>query len=637
MTTNNNGYKRFPRSHTGIALAVALAAPAAQGLDFNYAGINGSWDNSVRVGVGVRASDQNKDFISQGNLGPEFAFSDTGASSNNTDNGNLNFEKGDPYSQFAQINSELFLDYRARGQYLSRAGAKIVGRYTYDYELRQNERATDPVGQQRVLNDEARDNAAEAELLDAYVFTDWWVGNVPVAVRYGNQVVNWGESTFILGGINQTNPIDVRAFRKPGAEVKDVLLPTEMLYTSIGLTTNLTIEAYYQTDWDSYKIDDCGTFFSTADVAADGCGPVLLAGQVPDSQALADGLFAPREGDREPRDGGQYGISARYFVPDWDMELGAYYLSFHSRLPYLSGRVNNPEAGNTTDNVDFNPNLESSRFPSYFVEYPEDQELLGLSMNTTLPTGTSLGAEYSFQPDRPVQRNTTDLIFGGLQQRGPNGEILSKVEQDRREANPDKNFAGQVVNGFDRFDISQVQATFIHFFDRVMGTDRFIIVSEIGGTYVHDLPDTSEAVYGRNATFGSGPLPVEGENFTGDFCREGPDGGPGANINSSYCLDDGFTTDFSWGYRALFAWDYSSFYMGWNLMPSIYFAHDVEGYAPDPAGNFQEGSKQLGLTLTADYQNRWKAELSYTEFFDGQPFNEMSDRDHIAAALSYSF
>ena len=51
-------------------------------------------------------------------------------------------------------------------------------------------------------------------------------------MRAGKQVVNWGESTFIGGGINSINPIDVSAFRRPGAEIKEGLIPVNMLFGS---------------------------------------------------------------------------------------------------------------------------------------------------------------------------------------------------------------------------------------------------------------------------------------------------------------------------------------------------------------------------------------------------------------------
>lgn len=632
--TNTSRFNRTRLSLATAALSAMVSAPAAA-INFDVYGIDASFSTTLTAGIGFRLEDQDPDLISQGNLGTEFAYSDTGASSNNFDDGNLNFEKGDPYSQILRGRSELFLDYSPDSDYLTRIGALVRGSYYYDFELKDNERAVDPVGQQRKLNPEAKDNASGVDLLDAYIFTDWYAGNTPVSVRYGRQVLSWGESTFILGGINATNPIDVPAFRAPGAELKDVLLPVNMLYTSVGITPEINVEAYVQTEWEPFKIDDCGTFFSSADVAADGCGPVLLAGQVPDSQAFEEGFISPRRGDKEPGDKDQFGAAVRWFVPALDSELGFYYIRYHSRLPYISGVVNNPE--NPEENQINDPNEPFTRFPSYFIDYPKGIDLYGISINTTLPTGTSLGAEYSFRPNMPIQWNTFELIYGGLQQRGPDGQVVSKLEQRVRDDDPNFNYAGKAVDGYDHYDVSQVQATLIHFVDRVLGAGRFITVAEIGATYVHDLPDKSEARYGRSGIYGVGPVPLDGESFSGDFCSEGPgDETSRLNINPTNCGADGFTTSFSWGYRVLFALDYSNAIAGINLMPKLFFTHDVEGYAPDPGGNFNEGNKSVSLGLDANYQNKYSGSISYTNYFGGD-YNVISDRDFISASVSYSF
>jgi hypothetical protein len=98
-------------------------------------------------------------------------------------------------------------------------------------------------------------------------------------VRLGKQVVSWGESTFIGGGINSINPIDVSAFRRPGAEIKEGLIPVNMFYVSQSLTDNLSAEGFYQMEWDQTVVDNCGTFFSQPDVIADGCDDNLRCWQ----------------------------------------------------------------------------------------------------------------------------------------------------------------------------------------------------------------------------------------------------------------------------------------------------------------------------------------------------------------------
>jgi hypothetical protein len=265
------------------------------------------------------------------------------------------------------------------------------------------------------------------------------------------------------------------------------------------------------------------------------------------------------------------------------------------------------------------------------VEYPEGINLYGVSINTTIPGGWSLGAEYSFRDNLPLQWNAFEAIFGGLQRVDPNGEYLSQLAQQRDEETGDANLAGKENQGFDRFKVSQAQMTFIKFFDQVMGASRLTFIGEIGATYVHDLPDTDEARYGRSGTFGIGELERNIGGNVVDLCEAG------ANINTTYCNNEGFTTDFSWGYRARFVWNYSDVFAGVNLRPQLALSHDVQGYAPSPGGNFTEGSKAVGLSVEAVYQNRYSANIGYTNYFGGKPYNELTDRDNVSASVSAAF
>jgi hypothetical protein len=630
MTRKTQPWQRWTKLPLAVAIAAGVSAPASA-ISFYVGDVEAQFNTTLSAGVGWRTQNQDKRLIAQGNLGPDYApggpLANIGASTNNYDDGNLNFDKGDTYSKIVKGNSELFLDYAVDSNVLTRVGGLVRGRYWYDFELKDEGRATDDVGQQRELNDRAKANASGGEILDAYIFTDWYFGNMPVSARYGKQVVSWGESTFIQGGINTINPIDVPAFRAPGAELKDALLPVEMFYVSAGLTDSITVEAFVQADWDPVRPDDCGTFFSTNDFAADGCGPVLLAGQLPDSQALAQGFVAPRLADKEADSKDQFGVALRWYVPALnDSEFGFYYIKYNSRLPYVSGLVNNPASPSATQQND--PNLPNSNFPSYFIEYPENINLYGISVNTTTPGGWSLGAEYSFRDNVPLQWNAFELIFGGLQQRGPNGEVLSGLERQRLEESNNANLAGKPVEGYDRFKVSQAQFTLIKFFDQVMGASRMSLITEFGATYVHDLPDTSEARYGRSGTFGIGALPLDSG---ADFCALG------ANINTNYCNNEGFTTSFSWGYRSRLVWDYPNVFAGINLSPQLAWSHDVKGYAPQPGGAFNEGNKSIGLSLEAVYQNKITGNIGYTNFFGGKPYNELTDRDFVSASVSYSF
>jgi len=600
-----------PRIWKRLPLAIAIAAgfsgyASAYTFDSEkLGGIEAQFNTTLSAGATWRTEKRDKGLVGLGNGGT--------ASSTNYDDGNLNFDQGDTVSKLVKGNSELFLSYDVDSSVLTRVGALVRGRYWYDFELKDENRRFKP------LSSDGSDNASGGEILDAYIFTDWYFGNVPVSARYGNQVVSWGESTFIPGGINTINPIDVNAFRAPGAELKDALLPVEMFYISAGITENVTIEGFVQTDWEKVRTDDCGTFFSTIDFVADGCGPIYLAGQTTEENSVALGAVSQRIGDREADSKDQFGVALRWYVPALnDSEIGLYYIKYNSRLPYVSGIVK----------------ATSSTRPQVFIEYPENIDLYGISINTTIPGGWSLGAEYSFRKDLPLQWNAFELLNAG---NASGTSLLEKQTRDELGLSSTDSILGLTASGFDEYDVSQAQFTLIKFFDQVMGASRLSLINEVGATYVHDLLGYDEARYGRSGAFGVGPtllaggapLPAGMDLCTGSSAA--------ANLNKAYCENEGFTTDFSWGYRTRLVWDYLDAFSGVNLFPRLAWSHDVKGYAPQPGGAFNEGNKSIGLGLEAVYQNKISADISYTNYFGGKPYNDFRDRDFISASVSYSF
>jgi len=95
------------------------------------------------------------------------------------------------------------------------------------------------------LSEDAKD-IAELNLtsLDLWISKDFDLFGQPAKVRLGNQVVSWGEDIFIIGGINSINALDIRRFRTPGTQIKEVLRPAPMLYFNTGVTDSLSVEGY---------------------------------------------------------------------------------------------------------------------------------------------------------------------------------------------------------------------------------------------------------------------------------------------------------------------------------------------------------------------------------------------------------
>lgn len=193
------------------------------------------------------------------------------AGSINTDDGRLNFDNGDLTSAVAKAT----VDIEANSGNL-RAFARISA--FYDAVL-----SSDSSYERKEMY-ESGENVAQnhLEVLDAYVDYEGSVMDLPFMVRVGKQVINWGESTFVLGGNSVFSPIDVAAIQRPGAEIKEALLPVEALYGSISLPYDLSVEAYVG-GHDPFKLPAAGSFLSNVDGFFEGGIGGSFIGGSPDS------------------------------------------------------------------------------------------------------------------------------------------------------------------------------------------------------------------------------------------------------------------------------------------------------------------------------------------------------------------
>ena len=339
--------------------SLAVGAPALA-IDFqNESGtVSGSWDTTLSYGYAWRVQSRDTRLLATsaspgpvpwpGLIGPECSlpaclglpvsgpFGGLGRSPN-IDDGNLNFDTG-TVSNAVKFLTEIGANYEGRFGFFARAKG------LYDIELEDQPRV------RTELTEDAKDQAASYfRMLDSFVWGRFSLGDMPFEVRVGDQVLNWGESTFIQGGIGIITHFDVAALRVPGAELKEALLPQDIAWVSLGITDNTTIEAFYQYDWDNTEPEPVGTYFSTNDFAAPGGKTVFLGfGRVSDlgtdfrplgGSVIEDFQGVARVDTIKPDDQGQFGVALRLFAPDFSggTEFGLYYINYHSRLPLITG------------------------------------------------------------------------------------------------------------------------------------------------------------------------------------------------------------------------------------------------------------------------------------------------------------
>lgn len=415
-----------------IILSFCLFPTTVVALELDIGGLKTSIDSTVSLGLSRRIEE------------PEPALA---AASK----GNANFEKGDLVA--APLKGSHDIEF-SRGN----SGAFIRFTYLYDRVVEdKSDEEIPPEAKSRLGHD--------LRLLDAFLFSNFELMDRSVDVRVGNQVVSWGESTFIQNGINTINPIDVGRFLIPGSELKEALLPAPIALFSIpDLFPYVGFEFYYQSEWDETEVPPVGTFFSFTDLLGEGDGADIV---IPDLKELNDTVsgFAPipvpytiaHGKNFYPDDGdAQFGAHLSITIPQLSYsELGLFFINYHSQTPVLSGTP-------VSDVVVLSPPLPSPPFPpfvpdvstaDYFWVYPDDIRLYGLSYSSQLGD-TALQGEISFRPNMPF----------GL----PSEEVVTNIA------------SGIAFEPYDRLGVFQAQSTATRIFNHVLGTDTLTLVGELG-------------------------------------------------------------------------------------------------------------------------------------------------------------
>ena len=165
-------------------------------------------------------------------------------------------------------------------------GLFVRGTAWYDTQIMDNDPSGDRFATHNTDSDERypsdlRNRAGHrARLLDAYLYTNRYAGEMPYSLRFGRQVINWGEGIYYADGINVINPVDIGRVVLPNASLKDALLPTNMISGQLGLTDAFNIEAFYGLEWKGHELIPTGAFLNNQDYFGKGSNGVLYPGEV---------------------------------------------------------------------------------------------------------------------------------------------------------------------------------------------------------------------------------------------------------------------------------------------------------------------------------------------------------------------
>ncbi|RJF87918.1 DUF1302 domain-containing protein [Oleomonas cavernae] len=629
------------RAVVGVMGGCALAPLAAGAYEAEFGDVAVTLVTSLSVGAQMRMEDRSPRNVCVAN-GGQYP-----TTSCNTDDGNLNFDKGDVVSTPARVSSELTATWANFGVY-------VRGTALYDAILDNNDLAVNGPATRDyrgALAPTARDAAAKTiELQDAYVKGSFQVFGSTLNVRLGQQTIIWGEALVTQNGINVINPLDVAKIRVPGAELRDALIPVPALFASYNLGDGLSAEAFYQFKFRPFRLEVPGTYFSTNDFVGQGGRGVGVGGDYDDMAPDGTLLSIPRHEDERPDDAWEnFGAALRYYSPALnDTEFGLYYIRYTSRTPVpvftapsgsdyqrlppgvpalLSPFI--PEGGvgagggsPLQDIIGQLPGLSplaplqaNARNSKVVNTYPTGIDAFGVSFNTKLEaTGTALNGEVSYKLDVPVVVEETTVIsdfinglselpLAGPTQLGTNVNRPGLVSSTGRPHDV-LTFILRATQFFTQTDL----------IPRLLGAAGGTLVAEAGLIHV-DIPDASVLAYDAPGTYrtpGTGQ-PEDGLKFKEDYA-----------------------TAWSGGLTTLLQVAYPDVMPNLNLTTG--FAHTIGlgGNTPLPGG-FVEHVNSLNFFVQFDYLIDWRLQVNYAMSFGGGRQNITSDRDFVGVSLSYQF
>jgi hypothetical protein len=266
----NNCKRRLLTTTVAAALSVFCVNPVSAG-EFTKGDWFGSFDTTISYGASWRVDDYDPADVGKAWNNPAIGATGLiysqaqrdalGRWSTNDDDGDLNYsEAGDLITHNFKVTAEFDI---SNGNF----GAFFRASAFYDFENADADFLSD-VAQERVGED--------VRLTDAYIWGDHEVGSHFLTWRLGKQVVSWGESTFIQGGLNAINPVDVSKIRLAGSELKEAFEGINMLWGSVDLTDSLSIEALAIFEFSEIIPDPAGTFYSASDIATPGATYAML-------------------------------------------------------------------------------------------------------------------------------------------------------------------------------------------------------------------------------------------------------------------------------------------------------------------------------------------------------------------------
>lgn len=605
---------------TALTMAM-LCSLAARAEPFDLGSWKGSLDSQLTLGLGLRLSNPSCSLVGD-------TTSSCGGSANYQawsagDNGDLNYKKGGVFTSYAKLTSEL-------SAHNSEMGIDVLARATGFYDA-----AAADTHRTQMSSDAQGQMVRNFQLLDLWVGHSFDLGGKQWRVRAGNQVINWGESVFLPGGINASSAIDYQKSLIPGTQIKEYVLPAPLVSVAGQLGNGWNAEGYYQFTWNKNKFPAVGSYWSTADILGRGTPDVVtfdgtnfnatgvdaatiarlqgVGGRISSStlasinQGLIDGAYVSAPGipsvygarvlgEVRPQHGGQFGFAMHNKAEGSVVDYGFYYLRYHDKSPVFN----------------LVGDKASSAGVDYQAVYRENRDLFGVSTN--LPVGPwAIGAELSYRPRDAV---TLSGCFT------PGGPIDANVN-----LNP-------VASGNCPLwkDMRKVEAHVTAALT-LTPSDNPIVMNVLKAD---SATLTAEAVFTEYPGLSSQMTQtVEGVTVTqipqaGGITWLTGDGKPRAVGTASSA---GGIVDFNWTYDG-------TILSGWQFTAGATYFRALMGNTPTLSANYLKGAQSINYYLLLNQNPAvWQAGVNVAYYFGGAlPSSQVyKDRDFIGAFVTRNF
>lgn len=234
-----------------------------------------------------------------------------------------------------------------------------------------------------------------AEMLDAFAYGKFTVGNVPLSIKLGQFATYWGEALFFDGVAYSQSPVDQRkGAANPGTTAKELFLPIAQFTLDAQVTDTLNVGVQVPLDWKGSRYPEGGTYLGPADAGFDGPTRLVLP--------AAPGFALPllRSTDVEGKNKDAFGVKLRW-SPEWAQgaTFGAYYRKFDEVDPWL--QLNLADA-------------------QYRLAFPKGTKLYGLSAAGTVG-GVSVAAEVAHRQNTGLYAESPIFTTGPSD--GPRGDV----------------------------------------------------------------------------------------------------------------------------------------------------------------------------------------------------------------------